>query len=221
MWEKQCAEGNSNAQNVRHSIDEQTLGKNSYWKIAKNNNKERKIVDNVGSIAELRTRLFRHRFFRKKKFLFAAISNRRECPKRTSGVRIHSIVQQLLLFHIHTHTHSRVQVKSRALRKFICLSKRRHMHTHSTQLPYVRAIENGYSNRWRENLFFATNGNLSSNTELMKSMQALSIRLLNEIKIIHKKITTIKHIYLLGRQFTHIEFEDAFNSPRTAIHDQR
>lgn len=106
MWEKQCAEGNSNAQNVRHSIDEQTLGKNSYWKIAKNNNKERKIVDNVGSIAELRTRLFRHRFFRKKKFLFAAISNRRECPKRTSGVRIHSIVQQLLLFHIHTHTHT-------------------------------------------------------------------------------------------------------------------
>lgn len=27
------------------------------------------------------------------------------------------------------------------------------------------------------------------------------------------------HNYLLGRQFTHIEFEDAFNSPRTALHE--
>lgn len=62
------------------------------------------------------------------------------------------------------------------------------MHTYSRQLPYVRAIENGYSNRWREKLLFATNGNLSSNTELMKSMQALSIRLLNEIQFIHKTL---------------------------------
>lgn len=60
----------------------------------------------------------------------------------------------------------------------------------------------------------------SSNMEIMKSMQPLSFRLLNEIQFVPKKKSTeknrMKNInYLLGRQFTHIEIDDAFNSPRT------
>lgn len=180
MRKIRCAEKCSNAQNMRHPIDEETA-----WKIVllKNCQKCRQRAKKLlTTSAALRNCVPEYSVID-----FSEKKNRRESLKRRYGNHIHFIVQQLHSFHTHTHSHFRNRVHFE--NSFVC-QNRRHMHsTHSKHLPYVRAIENGYSNRWRKKfVFFATTKKtLSFNTKIkMISMQPLSIRLLNEIQSIHK-----------------------------------